>query len=54
MYIHIHKHTCIYIYINTQLEFERTAMTLIKNPLYKGKKVLFVSGVNVDVSPSGA
>lgn len=35
-----------------QMEFERTARTLIKNPLYKGKKVLFVSGVNVDVSPS--
>jgi len=36
----------------SQLEFERTCRTLIGNPLYKGKKVLYMSGVNVDMSPS--
>eukprot|EP00284_Hemiselmis_tepida_P011691 CAMPEP_0174927336 /NCGR_PEP_ID=MMETSP1355-20121228/18076_1 /TAXON_ID=464990 /ORGANISM="Hemiselmis tepida, Strain CCMP443" /LENGTH=520 /DNA_ID=CAMNT_0016173431 /DNA_START=25 /DNA_END=1587 /DNA_ORIENTATION=- len=35
----------------SQLEFERTARTLIASPAYKGKKVFFCSGVNVDISP---
>eukprot|EP00283_Hemiselmis_rufescens_P008052 CAMPEP_0173421632 /NCGR_PEP_ID=MMETSP1357-20121228/2673_1 /TAXON_ID=77926 /ORGANISM="Hemiselmis rufescens, Strain PCC563" /LENGTH=519 /DNA_ID=CAMNT_0014384573 /DNA_START=27 /DNA_END=1586 /DNA_ORIENTATION=+ len=36
----------------SQLEFERTARTLIASPAYKGKKVFFCAGVNVDISPA--
>ena len=36
----------------SQLEFERTVATLVGNPLYKGKNLMYVAGVNIDVSPS--
>lgn len=38
--------------INTQVEFDRTYRTLVQTPAYQGKRVLFVSGLNVDVSPT--
>jgi len=37
---------------HTQLEFDRTYRSIQREPAYKGKNVLFVSGVHVDVSPS--
>jgi hypothetical protein len=37
--------------INTQIEFDRTYRTLVQEPAYQGKRLLFVSGLNVDVSP---
>lgn len=36
---------------NTQIEFDRTYRSITQNPAYKGKKVLFISGLNVDISP---
>ncbi|MCW8901745.1 MAG: hypothetical protein OQK75_13635 [Gammaproteobacteria bacterium] len=36
---------------NTQVEFDRTFRTISQEPAYKGKKVLFISGLNVDISP---
>ena len=36
---------------NTQIEFDRTFRTIAQEPAYEGKKVLFVSGLNVDISP---
>lgn len=36
---------------NTQVEFDRTFRSISQEPAYKGKKVLFVSGLNVDISP---
>lgn len=36
---------------HTQLEFDRTYRTLRHEPAYEGKNLLFVSGLNVDVSP---
>jgi hypothetical protein len=38
--------------INTQIEFDRTYRTLVREPAYRGKRVLFVSGLNIDVSPT--
>jgi hypothetical protein len=36
---------------NTQVEFDRAFRTIIKEPAYRNKKVLFISGLNVDISP---
>jgi len=36
---------------NTQIEFDRTFRTIVKEQGYKGKKVLFISGMNIDISP---
>ncbi len=36
---------------NTQVEFDRAFRTIVQEPAYKGKKVLFLSGLNVDISP---
>jgi hypothetical protein len=36
---------------HTQIEFDRTYRTLQHEPAFEGKNVLFVSGLNVDVSP---
>jgi hypothetical protein len=38
---------------HTQIEFDRTYRTIQREPAYHGKNVLFVSGLNVDVSPCG-
>ena len=37
--------------INTQYEFDRTYRTIVKERAYKGKRVLFISGLNIDISP---
>jgi hypothetical protein len=37
---------------NTQVEFDRAFRTIVQEPSYRGKKVLFISGLNVDISPS--
>lgn len=36
---------------NTQVEFDRAFRTIVKEPAYKNKKILFISGLNVDISP---
>jgi len=36
---------------NTQVEFDRAFRTIIQDPAYRDKKVLFISGLNVDISP---
>ncbi|MDX2506846.1 MAG: hypothetical protein QNL62_20550 [Gammaproteobacteria bacterium] len=36
---------------NTQVEFDRAFRTIIQEPSYKNKKILFISGLNVDISP---
>jgi len=36
---------------NTQVEFDRAFRTIVQEPAYSEKKVLFVSGLNVDISP---
>ncbi len=36
---------------NTQVEFDRAFRTIIQEPTYKNKKILFISGLNVDISP---
>jgi hypothetical protein len=38
---------------HTQIEFDRTYRSIQREPAYAGKNVLFVSGINVDVSPDG-
>jgi len=37
--------------LNTQVEFDRTYRTLIKDTSYKNKKLLLISGINIDISP---
>ncbi len=37
--------------INTQIEFDRTFRTIVKEHAYKGKKVLFIAGLHIDISP---
>ncbi|MDX2456924.1 MAG: hypothetical protein QNL87_05400 [Gammaproteobacteria bacterium] len=36
---------------NTQVEFDRAFRTIVQEPAYRGKKILFISGLNVDISP---
>ena len=37
--------------ITTQIEFDRTFRTIVKEQAYKGKKVVFIAGLNIDISP---
>ena len=37
--------------ITTQIEFDRTFRTIVKEHAYKGKKVVFIAGLNIDISP---
>jgi hypothetical protein len=36
---------------HTQVEFDRTCRTIQREPAYRDKNVLFLAGLNVDVSP---
>ncbi len=36
---------------NTQIEFDRTYRTLVKEPGYCGKNLAFIAGINIDISP---
>lgn len=37
--------------INTQIEFDRTFRTIVRERRYRGKKILFIAGLNIDISP---
>jgi hypothetical protein len=37
--------------ITTQIEFDRSFRTIVKEHAYKGNKVLFIAGMNIDISP---
>jgi len=37
--------------INTQVEFDLTFRTIAKEQSYQNKKILFISGLNIDISP---
>ena len=37
--------------INAQVEFDRTFRTIVKEKAYRGKKVVFISGIHIDISP---
>ena len=37
--------------INSQIEFDRTFRTIVKNHDYAGKRLVFVSGIHIDISP---
>lgn len=37
--------------VNTQVEFDRTYRTIMKAECYRGKQVVFISGLNIDISP---
>ncbi len=37
--------------VNTQAEFDRTFRTIVKEKAYRGKKVVFISGIHIDISP---
>ena len=38
--------------INAQMEFDRTFRTIVKEKSYRGKKIVFISGIHIDISPS--
>lgn len=38
--------------VNTQVEFDRTFRTIVKEKNYRGKKVIFISGIHIDISPN--
>ncbi len=38
--------------INTQVEFDRAFRTLAKEKGYQGKNLLFIAGLNIDISPN--
>ncbi|MDH3872227.1 MAG: hypothetical protein OEU44_08440 [Gammaproteobacteria bacterium] len=38
--------------INTQVEFDRTLRTVAHSPNFRDKCVLYISGLNIDISPS--
>jgi hypothetical protein len=38
---------------HTQIEFDRTYRSIQREPAHQGKNVLFISGVNIDISPRG-
>jgi len=37
--------------INTQVEFDRAYRTILKEKVYQGRKLLFIAGLNIDISP---
>ncbi|MBC8519198.1 MAG: hypothetical protein H8D24_02145 [Gammaproteobacteria bacterium] len=37
--------------INSQVEFDRAFRTITQDPAYHGKRLLFISGINIDISP---
>lgn len=37
--------------INTQVEFDRAYRTIIQEPGYQNRKLIFIAGLNVDISP---
>jgi len=37
--------------VNAQVGFDRTFRTIVKEKAYLGKKVVFISGIHIDVSP---
>lgn len=37
--------------VNTQVEFDHAFRSIVQEPEYQGKQLLFVSGLNVDISP---
>ncbi|MDH5571959.1 MAG: hypothetical protein OEY89_09350 [Gammaproteobacteria bacterium] len=37
--------------INTQVEFDRVFRTLVKEKGYQGKNLVFIAGLNIDISP---
>ncbi|MEN8169322.1 MAG: hypothetical protein ABFS08_03780 [Pseudomonadota bacterium] len=38
--------------VNTQIEFDRTFRTIVKERGYRGKRLFFISGLNIDISPT--
>jgi hypothetical protein len=37
--------------VNTQAEFDRTFRTIVRAQQYQGKRLLFISCLNIDISP---
>jgi len=37
--------------VNAQMEFDRTFRTIVKEKAYRDKKVVFISGIHIDISP---
>ncbi|MDH5472308.1 MAG: hypothetical protein OEY87_07470 [Gammaproteobacteria bacterium] len=37
--------------VNTQVEFDRAFRTIVKEKGYQGKKIVYIAGLNIDISP---
>ncbi len=38
--------------VNTQVEFDHAFRSIVQEPEYQGKRLLFISGINIDISPN--
>ncbi len=38
--------------VNAQVEFDRAFRTIVKEKSYRGKKVVYISGIHIDISPT--
>ncbi len=46
-----HAPSLVAAMINSQVEFDRTFRTVVKEPAYRGKRLFFISGLHIDISP---
>ena len=37
--------------VNTQVEFDRTYNSILREKNYRNKRILFIAGLNIDISP---
>ncbi|MBT7307212.1 MAG: hypothetical protein HN842_03295 [Gammaproteobacteria bacterium] len=47
-----HSPALVAAQINSQVEFDRTFRTITREPAYRGKRLLFISGIHIDISPA--
>ncbi len=46
-----HSPALVAAQINSQVEFDRAFRTIVREPAYRDKRLLFVSGLHIDISP---
>ncbi|MBT4081763.1 MAG: hypothetical protein HOI31_04080 [Gammaproteobacteria bacterium] len=46
-----HSPALVAAQVNSKVEFDRAFRTIAREPAYRGKRLLFVSGIHIDISP---
>jgi len=49
--VNAHSPALVAAQVNSQVEFDRAFRTIAREPAYRGKRLLFVSGIHIDISP---